>query len=521
MNDSARSFVSAAIPYVNSTPHLGHALELVQADALARYHRGRGRDVRFTTGTDDNSLKNVRAAEREHTTPAELVGRYGGEFRRLADALHVSYDDFLHTASDARHVPAVHELWRRCQAAGDVYRKSYRGLYCVGCEHFLRESELIDGGCPVHPGPLEVVEEENWFFRLSRYESAILEAIDSDRLRISPKERKREVCRFIEGGLTDFSISRSRARAGGWGIPVPGDESQIVYVWFDALASYLSNLGFPNGTDYERYWPSALEREHVIGKDIVRFHALYWPAILLSAGLPLPTSLRVHGHITRDGEKLGKSRGNAIDPWQLAERYGVDGLRYYLLGQLHTTKDSDFKEDLLRAAYSSELAGKLGNLLQRVTTLCVRHGVSGVLTLPLGPREASLADVAREAARAVDAGLEAFAFQDALRAVFEFVTAANRYADESAPWRLAKLRENAPPLKRAPLDTALHASLAALIESLRVSALLLRPFLPTTSNAILNRLGYADTETNATFGGASGEPKPRLGDVLFPPLERR
>ena len=366
MNTPPPIFITSAIPYVNAEPHLGHALELVQSDALARYQRALGRDARFCTGTDDNSLKNVRAAALQSTTPSELVARYGAEFRRLAEVLHVSFDDFIHTASDPRHVPSVHALWERCAANGDVYRKAYRGLYCVGCESFLREGDTVAGACPVHPEPLEVLEEENWFFRLSRYGAAIQAAISSDQLQILPKERKNEVLQFVASGLEDFSISRSRARAKGWGIAVPGDDSQIVYVWFDALANYLSVLGFPEAEPFAHFWQSSSERWHVLGKDILRFHAVYWPAILLSAGLPLPTSLRVHGFITSHGKKLGKSLGNAIDPFRLVGKYGVDAVRYYLLGHLHTTKDGDFREDLLQAAYSAELAGKLGNLLQRV-----------------------------------------------------------------------------------------------------------------------------------------------------------
>jgi methionyl-tRNA synthetase len=503
MNTSRPFFLTSAIPYVNAEPHLGNALELVQSDAIARYERARGRDVFFSSGTDDNSLKNVRAAATEHTTPAELVARHGAQFRRLAETLGVTHDDFIHTASDPRHVPAVHALWERCQTAGDVYRKTYRGLYCVGCEHFLRESEIARGGCPVHPEPLELLDEDNWFFRLSRYERPILEAIVSDRLEILPKERKNEVCRFIEGGLEDFSISRSRARAKGWGIPVPGDDSQIVYVWFDALANYLAVLGFPHGASFTRFWHSSGERVHLIGKDIVRFHALYWPGILLSAGLPLPTSIRVHGHITRDGKKLGKSLGNAIDPCALIRRYGVDAVRYYLLAHLHTSKDSDFREELLRGAYGSELAGKLGNLLQRVCALCVQNGVCVAPTEPAAELEPLLVNLAEQARSEVEQAISRFALHDALRAIFELVAAANRYADSSAPWHLAKRRRDATiESERERTDSALRRSLGSLVEALRVTAQLLEPFLPGTARSVRERL----------------VPYPTLGEPLFPAL---
>jgi methionyl-tRNA synthetase len=484
-------FLTSAIPYVNAEPHLGHALELVQSDAIARYQRGRGRDLRFTSGTDDNSLKNVRAASALGTTPGELVARYGAGFRRLAQALHVEHDDFIHTASDLRHLPAVHALWQRCADRGDVYQKSYRGLYCVGCEHFLRESEIVDGKCPVHTESLEALAEENWFFRLSRYEQPILEAIHSNRLQILPSERKQEVLQFIAGGLDDFSISRSRARAQGWGIPVPGDETQIVYVWFDALANYLAVLGYPSSDLFQHFWQSSGERWHIIGKDILRFHALYWPGILLSAGLPLPTSLLVHGLITSQGKKIGKSLGNTVDPFRLVARYGVDAVRYYLLAHLHTTKDSDFREDLLRTAYSSELAGKLGNLLQRVCALVERHDVS-ISTTNL---DASLREVAARAEVRVARAIEHFALHDGLAAVFELVAAANRYVDSSAPWQLAKSQTNA---------AALQHCLSSLVHALRVTARLLTPFLPTTAREIDARL----------------EPRPQLGTPLFPALPR-
>jgi methionyl-tRNA synthetase len=502
MNSTQPFFVSSAIPYVNAEPHLGHALELVQSDAIARYQRAQGFDVHFSSGTDDNSLKNVRAAAFSNTTPSQLVARHGAEFRRLATVLDVSHDDFIHTASDPRHAPAVHALWKRCATAGDVYRKAYRGLYCVGCEHFLRESEIVAGGCPVHPEPLEVLDEENWFFRLSRYERPILDAIASGALEILPKERKNEVCRFVERGLEDFSISRSRARAKGWGIPVPGDETQIVYVWFDALANYLAVLDFPNSQKVDRYWQSSERRWHIIGKDILRFHAVYWPGILLSAGLALPTSIRVHGFVTSQGKKLGKSLGNAINPFALSARYGVDAVRYYLLSHLHTTKDTDFREDLLRVAYS-ELAGKLGNLLQRVCALCVQNDLCEALQTPEISLDPALLSAAQETRRTVAEAVTGFALHDALRAIFELVAAANRYADSSAPWQLAKLRREArSELERARADIALRNNLASLVDALRVTAELLTPFLPETARSVHARL----------------VPFPRLAEPLFPAL---
>jgi len=495
--------LTSAIPYVNSDPHLGHALELVQGDALARYARQHGRDVRFTSGTDDNSSKNVRAAARARTTPRELVARHGAEFRRLASVLDITHDDFIHTARDPRHAPAVHALWARCAQAGDVYRKAYRGLYCVGCEQFVREGELVNGGCAVHPAPLELVEEENWFFRLSRYETPIYEAITQDHLQILPEERKTEVVRFIERGLEDFSISRNAARAGDWGITVPGDDAQVIYVWFDALASYVSVLGYPQAEAFSRYWQASPARVHLIGKDITRFHAVYWPGILLSAGLPLPTAILVHGFITSHGQKLGKSLGNAVDPFALVGRYGADAVRYYLLAHLHTTKDGDFREDLLRTAYSSELAGKLGNLVQRVCALCVQNEVSVGQRDETSPLDSSLVASAERARRDVSAAVGAFALHDALHAIFELVTAANRYADSTGPWQLAKAARAATDANtRARLLDALRVSLRSLVAALNASVDLLDPFLPGAAARIRARL----------------IPEPKLGEPLFPAL---
>ncbi len=492
------SFLSTALPYVNAPPHVGHALEIVIGDALARHRRQRGADVFFAGGTDDHALKNVRASRALGIEPRRWVETNGAVFRRLSTALGVAFDDFLHTSSDPRHAPAVAELWRRCRASGDVYRKDYAGHYCAGCEAFLPEAEHEEGRCPIHRAPLEETREENWFFRLSRYRDALLEALDAGRLRIVPEERSREVRRFVEGGLVDFSISRSRARAHDFGIGVPDDPAQVVYVWFDALANYLSQLGFPEHTpELERYWVGAGSREHLIGKDILRFHAAYWPAILLSAGLPLPTTIRVHGYVTVEGAKIGKSLGNTIDPFALLDRHGRTALRYYLLRHLHTFKDGDFREDRLVEAHDSELGGKLGNLLQRVTTLA--RATPGALTLDpasKAPVDLELESAALRAYDDVSAKIEAFGLHAALGSIFDFVAGANRYADLTAPWTLAKTGS-------ASDHERLRQVLASLCESLRVSAVLIAPFLPEASSRLLERLGLppqAPDYAKARFG---------------------
>ena len=309
-------YLSTSIPYVNAAPHLGFAQELVIADAMARHYRRQGFDVRFQTGSDENSLKNVRAAQDAGMPVSDWVALHAEQFRSLKDTLDLSFDDFIRTSSEQRHAVGVETLWQHCMARGDLYRRHYRGLYCVGCEQFYEPGELVDGACPEHLAPLEIVEEENWFFRLSRYAKPLRTLIETDALHVQPAKRKREVLEFIDRGLHDFSVSRSRERAHGWGIPVPGDPYQVLYVWFDALGNYISALNYGSDDDrlFLRYWTHAARRIHVIGKGVVRFHAVYWPAMLLSAGVPLPTEVRIHDYLTVDGIKIAKSRGNAIGP---------------------------------------------------------------------------------------------------------------------------------------------------------------------------------------------------------------
>jgi methionyl-tRNA synthetase len=478
-------FVSTAIPYVNAPPHLGFALEVLLADVLARHGRARGEDVHFVTGTDDNSLSNVRAAEASKVTTRELVDSNAARYRALDRVLDASFDDFIRTSVDERHVAAVNALWAACEARGDLERRPYRGVYCVGCEQFLDPDELEQGACPEHRVTPELVEEENWFFRLSRYEATIRDAFASGRIRIEPPERAREVERLLEKGLRDVSVSRSRVRARGWGIPVPGDAEQVIWVWFDALANYLTTLGYPSNSANEgrlRFWSNGGRRVHVIGKGITRFHAAIWPALLLAAELPLPTTLWVHGYVTVDGQKIGKSRGNAIDPESIIRRFGVDGLRYFLLRHVGAAKDADIDQTRLETVYRSELADDLGNLLARTTALLRTQAIGSVRSLPttgIDPSGEVLAEGARTLGERVDDAVERFAPDDALREIWGVVSAANKHLAVSAPWTLAKDAANAPRV-RAILE---HAAFA-----LECIGHALVPFLPTTANAIASAL---------------------------------
>ncbi|GGN16655.1 methionyl-tRNA synthetase [Actinoplanes campanulatus] len=458
-------YVTTAIPYVNAAPHLGHALELVQADVLARHARLRGRPARFLTGTDDNALKNVTAARAAGVNVREFVDRNAARFAALREPLSLSFDDFIRTSADARHRAGVERLWRECAAAGDLYRRRYEGLYCPGCEQFYAEPELPDGLCPEHRVRPETVAEENWFFRLSRYTDQLLEILESGRIRIAPAARRNEVLAFVRAGLTDFSVSRPAARAAGWAIPVPGDPGQVVYVWWDALANYVTALGYGGGgPDYRRWWDGAGERTHVIGKGIVRFHAIYWPALLLSAGLPLPTTVLVHDYLTVDGAKIAKSTGNAVDPAGLTDRYGTDAVRWWLLRDVARLGESDFTAERLIHHSDTDLANGLGNLVSRTLTL-TRGEIAA------SPPPAWCTNLPER----IDRALYDFDFRAATGAICSVVDEANRLIEAEQPWKGGG-----------------EAVLATLTGVCRLLATELGPFLPDGARRLreqLDRLG--------------------------------
>jgi methionyl-tRNA synthetase len=482
-----RFYITTAIPYVNGDPHLGFALECVQADVSARHRRQRGQQVRFLSGTDDNSLKNVEAAEAAGVPVAEFVDAKAERFAALRDPLDLSYDDFIRTSLDPRHRPAAERLWRACAASGDLYERHYEGLYCTGCEAFLDREELVAGLCPEHLREPEQVAERNWFFRLSRHADALIDLIRSGRLRVEPEQRRNEVLGFIRGGLEDFSVSRSRERARGWGIPVPGDPSQVIYVWFDALANYISALDY--GTDgelYREWWERADERVHAIGKGIIRFHAVYWPAILLSAGEPLPTAVFVHDYLTLDGQKLSKSTGHTHDPVEIAERFGTDALRWWFLRDVPRTGDADFREELL-VARANELADGLGNLVNRTITLVGRFRPHGVRATPSGGA-ATLHAVTDTTPGEIDEALARFDFRTATTALWRVVDEANRFVATTRPWELAKAQASGDVDAGAALDEVLGALLLAC----RLLARELWPFLPAASGRIARALAEGD-----------------------------
>jgi methionyl-tRNA synthetase len=483
---SRHTYITTTIPYVNARPHLGFALELVQADVLARHARRRGDRVRALTGTDDNSLKNVLAAQAEGVGVRELVERNAAAFAALREPLALSFDDFIRTSSDPRHRVGVERLWRRCAQSGDLYRKHYEGLYCVGCEQFYAPEDLAGGRCPEHGTEPQVVAEENWFFRLSRYTRQLEDLIAGGRLRIEPAARRNEVLALIRGGLHDFSVSRSHARAHGWGIPVPGDPGQVVYVWWDALGNYITSLGYgADHPDFATWWTGSERRVHLAGKGVIRFHAVYWPAMLLSAGLALPTDLVVHDYLTVDGRKISKSGGGAADPAGLVRQVGTDAVRWWLLREVPRTGDTDFTLQRLIERADGELAGGLGNLVHRTLTMIHRYR-DGRVPAPASPRtEATtlLDEVCDQAPAAIDAALADFDFRRATAALWTIVEQANRTIESTSPWQLAKAERAGDPDAPHRLD----AALAALYRACVSLADCLAPFLPTAADRIAAR----------------------------------
>jgi methionyl-tRNA synthetase len=479
MPKSAKQFlqfyITTAIDYVNGDPHIGHALEKIQADVVARHHRILGDDVFFLAGTDENSLKNVQAAEKEGIAVKELVDRNAKRFYDLKDILNLSFDDFIRT-TEKRHILGVEKLWNACQK--DIYKKKYQGLYCVGCETFLTESELIDGLCPEHKKAPELIEEENYFFKLSKYQEELKKLIETDKFKIIPQTRKNEVLSFINSGLEDICISRSIERAHGWGIPVPGDSSQVIWVWFDALANYITAVGY--GSDEKRFtklWPANL---HIIGKGILRFHAVHWPAILLSAGIGLPQSLFVHGYITVDGTKMSKSLGNVINPFDLVKKYGTEPVRYFLLREMPPTQDGDFTYEKFEERYESDLAKGLGNLVARIITLANKLNIDKTGN---DIENAQIKQAAKEAQTECNNALLELRFNDSLVAIWQLIGSCDKHIEQTKPWEQSANQK---------------AVIKDLLAALNYIAKMLEPFLPQTSEKILKQI------------------KERKGDILFP-----
>jgi methionyl-tRNA synthetase len=456
----AKFYITTAIPYVNGKPHIGHTLEFVQTDTIARFHRLLGEDAILLTGSDENSLKNVRAAEKEGISTKELLDKYTAVWKEFSNSLDVQVDVFQRSFNPETHFPGVERLWELCDQAGDIYKKSYTGLYCVGCEQYYKESDLKDGLCPQHLVPPEVVNEENYFFKLSNYQDKIKHLIETDTIQVIPAKIKQEVLSFIDSGLEDFSVSRSVERARGVGVPVPNDRNQVMYVWFDALAVYMTGIGYGwNDDNWQKYWPADV---HVIGKDIVRFHAIYWIGMLLSADLALPKTIFTHGFITSGGQKMSKSIGNVIDPYEVIAKYGTDFTRFYLLYEVPTLDDGDFTYSRADELYASEFANGLGNLVSRVAALCEKSDTAYV---------SQTTDLSAE----LISSFEKLDLRESLRIVWKRMWDLNKKLSDDEPWKK---------------DTAqLGEYLQPVVKELRQIATDLSPFLPKLSAQLQTHFG--------------------------------
>ena len=507
-------YLTTAIDYVNGHPGLHHGYERAGTDALARFYRQRGHDVFFLTGTDENATKNEEAAKAAGMDTRAFVDRNAAEFKRLADTWQISYDRFIRT-TDPDHVSGVQEFVRRWIANDDVYLTTYEGLYCTRCEAFYEESDLVDGLCEFHPNnpdAIERVKEENYFFRLSKYEDR-LKALYRDTPEFcEPEVRRNEILGWLDRGLRDISVSRGRSLK--WGIPWPGDPKHTVYVWFDALINYATGVGF--GTDdamFKKWWPCDV---HVIGLDISRFHCLYWPAMLMSAGIALPHRVFVHGFLDYKGQRLSKSSGNMIDPFASAEEWGVDGIRYLVLREAPFEKGAPIGPEQFNARFNADLANGLGNLVSR-TMKMVETYCAGLVPEPGEPGESERA-VRDTAARAVgehDTAALELRFADALAAIFSLVDATNKHYQVTQPWQLAKDPANA-----ARVGAALYAGL----EALRLVAHAVWPYMPNVADAIAAQLGLPSPERTpwpdvARWGLLRPGDAVHAGPALFPRLE--
>lgn len=493
-------YVSTPIYYINGKPSIGHAYTTIIADVLARYHRLLGEDVLFLTGTDENSQKNVEAAAAAGRSDdvQGYLDEMAALWERTWDSLDITHDRFIRT-TEAAHHRAVEAFWKAVEANGDIYQGEYEGLYCKGCEAFYAEADLVDGTCSLHKTVPETIKEKNYFFRLTKYRDALLEHIGKHPEFIRPDSRRNEVVSYVRDFMSDVSITRASMK---WGIPVPGDEGQRIYVWFDALINYLTGAGYP---DENEWWPCDL---HLMAKDIIKFHCALWPAMLLSAGLPLPKQIFAHGYFTIDGQKMSKSLGNVLDPIEIANEYDNDTLRFFLLREIMLGGDGDFSMTRLRERYNGELANELGNLVQRVLSMTEKYFEGKI------PERAE--GFLAGAWPAYRLAMDELRLNDALDVVWSLVRQANQYVESQAPWKLAKLGE----------DKMLADTMYVLLETLRHIAWMLLPFMPLASKRMLQSLGLAVADEFARSAEESwvwGELSPGgtivKGEPLFPRKE--
>ncbi|MBP1728439.1 MAG: metG [Deltaproteobacteria bacterium] len=506
----SRSFyITTPIYYVNDVPHIGHAYTTLAADVLARYRRIMGDEVFFLTGTDEHGQKVEKAAYAAGETPLELADRVMKRFQALWEKLGINYSDFIRTTQE-RHKRGVADIFSQLMAQGDIYLGEYEDWYCTPCETFWTETQLIDGNCPDCNRLVDKLKEESYFFRMSAFQERLLAHIDANPDFIQPKSKRNEIVAFVKEGLRDLSVSRTTFN---WGIPVPGNEKHIIYVWFDALSNYITALGYPDRSgNFGTFWPVDV---HLIGKDILRFHAVYWPTFLMAAGLPLPKKVFAHGWWTVEGQKMSKSLQNVVEPNMLIDRYGVDAVRYFLLREVPFGLDGDFSQAAMINRINSDLANDLGNLLNRSTAMIDKY-FGGQLPAcgPLTPLDTAYLEKSTAMVGSVAAQMGELAFSKALQSIWEVISAGNKYIDETAPWTLAK-----DPAQKERLGTVMYC----LAESQRLVYCLLAAFMPSTAEKGLGYLGAAfpPEADSLQWGRLAAGTSITKAEALFPRIEER